>query len=104
MTAADMEVPFSFMNTKLIKKYGIINNGVLEGNWFEERVLLDDRKNDKSGTAVKLVKPCDLCCFGEKYRFRMPNHGLARAENVGAHRVSKMEREQNRERSVYTYS
>lgn len=73
---------------------------MLEGNWFEDRVILDDKKNEKSGTAVKLLKPCDLCCFGEKYRFRMPNHGLTKDQNIRAHRVNKLEREQYRERSV----
>lgn len=85
-----------------MQKYGRLNNGVLEGNWFEERVLLDSRNNDKSGTAVKTLKPCDLCCFGEQYRFRMPNHTLQpmRAQTVRAHRVATLEREQVRERSV----
>lgn len=96
MSAAEIDVPFSFLNVKYAKKFGKFNDGVLLGNWFEERVRLEDkRKSDRSGAAVKTMKPCDLCCFGEKMRDRMPDHSKAprAAEAKNNRRVALLQRE-----------
>lgn len=96
MSAAEIEVPFSFLNVNYAKKYGKLNSGVLLGNWFEERVrLADARQADRSGTAVKQLKPCDLCCFGAKLRDRMPDHSRAprAVEAKNNRRVAMLQRE-----------
>lgn len=87
MTAAEIEVPFSFLNVRYAKKFGKFNNGVLAGNWFEERVRLDDQHQaERAGTTLKTLKPCDLCCFGEKLRHRMPDHWRPKDASMTANR------------------